>query len=264
MSRLQLYFTIFTCLCAAFSSKAASVEDWALNAVECERRAYFAEDVGTANAALFARAACCFCDSRYEDALRALERVNIFALDESEAFELLKQKLLCAYMLCALEQAKGLEEEILMLAEVSPASDSLTGLDALIAKAREHAVAAVPETKNELVAIARGFLPPLGHSYTEHTARGFAFAGLNLASLTYVAIECAFGDWFSGLVGGGIALYNTFFKEQLRVASWVAPFNELALNTAKVSVEASMAKDLNKFFSLKYSSYVRKETGKDR
>lgn len=264
MSRLQLYFTIFTCLCAAFSSKGASAEDWALNAVECERRVYFAEDVGSANAALFARAACCFCDSRYEDALQALERVNIFALDESEALELLKEKLLCAYMLCSLEKAKGLEEEILMLPHVLPVSDSLPGIDALLARARKYAIAAIPQKKTETAAVGRGFLPPLGHIYTGHTARGFAFAGLNLASLTYMAVEIASGDWFSGLVGGGMALYNTFFKEQLRVASWVAPFNEAALNTAKVSVDAYMAKDLNKFFSLKYSSYVRKETGKDR
>ncbi len=33
MSRLQLYFTIFTCLCAAFSSEDASAGDWASNAV---------------------------------------------------------------------------------------------------------------------------------------------------------------------------------------------------------------------------------------
>lgn len=276
MHKLQLYFTIFTCLCVAFSSRASSFDDWTLNAAKCERDAYVATDAAQANAALLARAACCFCDSRYEDALHALERVNVFALDESGASELLKQKLLCAYLLCSFKQAEGFEEEILMLSVNSgpPAfashGDSLVmlgqvlSLDSLLARTRELAIAAAPELKSESIAVARGFLPPLGHTYTGHTARGIAFAGLNLASLAYMVVECASGDWFSGLFGGGMLLYNTFFKEQLNVASWVIPWNEAALNAAKLSVSASMAKDLNDFFSSKYNSYVRKETGKDR
>lgn len=232
--------------------------------MECERTAYAAEDAAQAGGALLAKAACCIADARYEDALDALERVPMFAVSEFERHEIVQTKILCSILCGDSVKAEAYKAEKDLLMPLSEEQESaLTGIESLSRKAEELLEKARPKEKTEMTAILRGIVAPFGHTYTGHGKRGLRYALYNTATAAFMVAEVLAGNYITGLLGGSMILYKTFYLEELNVAGWVEPYNAEQLNSAKVSVSEAMAEDLKETFAEKYNQYVRRETGKE-
>lgn len=258
MLRHLLSCTISIFLFAAFSAD-AQPSDWKRAAVECERDAYLAEDASQVGAALSAKAACCIMDGRFQDALDALERVPMFSLSSAERREVVGAKVLCSVLAGNLDGARAYETELSFM-DPAPGCESL---DSLCLKALSLYQDVLPEPKTEMSAILRGLIPPMGHIYVGHGKRGVRYAVYNLATAAFMVLEALAGNYVTGFLGGGIILYKTFYMEELQLAEWVGECNELAAESAKVSVGEAVAEDLKEIFASNYYDYVRRETGKE-
>lgn len=233
MFRIRLFCTISIFLCALYSSRA---QDWETLAVGYERIIYDGASLEETNEALLAKAECYKQLGRYADAVSTLSRVRMFALTDDERNKVLYQQELCHYLAGEFEQAATLS------GDVEPVSQDILLLHALalayagrydeseIMAARciswngpsKHLEALLklyeghPRTRKEEVALALGFVPPLGHFYNEAYDEGLLSLGLTAASIAFTAASLLGGYWITGIAGGAIALDYTWLGGQER------------------------------------------------
>ena len=241
-------------LCAAFSSEAQEVTDWALRAVECEYTAYNAEDPREAAEALVEKAYCYRQCGRYDEAAATLGRVSMFQLAPERRDSVLYEKELCSYLAGDFEGAASYMEEAgvsgtprrllldaLVLGGCARWDESRARAEKLVTlrydgAEREAALqelrdlySNVPRLKKEGQAVLRSFLPPLGHLYTGHLSEGLASMGLNAAAAGWVVWQCLGGNWITGILGGGVALNATFMGGMERSIELVDEYNRDAM-----------------------------------
>ncbi len=234
MLNKRLYCIISIFLCALFS---ASAQDLERRAVEYERIIFDGADIAATNEALLAKAECYKQLGRYGDASRTLDRLRMFALTDEERNAVLYQRELLYFLDGEFRQAAALvpeveatSQEILLLHALALAYAgnydeseiyaarciSWDGpspyLDELLVLYRQH-----PMQRSEATALALSFLPPAGHFYNEAYGEGVLSAGLNAASVAFMAANLLGGYWVSGLLGGAIALNYTFMGNIERV-----------------------------------------------
>ena len=99
--------------------------------------------------------------------------------------------------------------------------EALRGLDGLFAR--------VPALKTEGKAALRSFLPPLGHTYTGHTAEGLYAMAADAASAGWIVWQCLEKNWITGILGGGIALNAAFMGGMERSIGYVEEYNRDAV-----------------------------------
>lgn len=217
-------------------------------AVGYERIIYNGATLEETNQALLAKAECYKQLGRYSDAVSTLSRVRMFALTDDGRNEVLYQQELCHYLAGEFEQAAALS------GEVEPLSQDILLLHALalayagrydeseIMAARcicwngpsEHLEALLklyeghPRPRKEKVALALGFVPPLGHIYNEAYGEGALSLGLNAASIAFTAASLLGGYWITGIVGGAIALDYTWLGSQERSVTLAQMYNHNA------------------------------------
>lgn len=217
-------------------------------AVGYERIIYDGASLEETNRALLAKAECYKQLGRYQDAVATLSRVRMFALTDEERNNVLYQQELCHYLAGEFEQAAALS------GEVEPVSQDILLLHALalayagrydeseIMAARciswngpsEHLEELLklyeghPRTRREGVALALGFVPPLGHIYNEAYGEGALSLGLNAAAIAFTAASLLGGYWITGIAGGAIALDYTWLGSQERSVALTQMYNHNA------------------------------------
>ena len=214
MNWTRLFFIICIFLSAAFSIEA---QDWAMEAVECERRVFEAEDPREANDALVRKALCYRKLQEYSKAGATLGRVRMYLMDTEEQNEVLLNKALCSALDLNMEGALACLEQII-------ASGTETGQDL---KWRIDALKnSLPAPKSGDKAMLLAMLPPLGHCYTGNYKEGAVSSTLNVLAAGWTLWQCLEGNWISGLLGGGIALNYTYMGGVERAVALVEEYND--------------------------------------
>lgn len=214
MNRTLLFFITYIFLFAAYSTDAQEY-DWARKAVGLERAVFLAQDAAEANAALVAKAACYRQAGLYSDACGTLDRVKMYLLSPGQQDAVLLEKAICHCL-------GGEPEAALSTLEPRAARDSVLA-SAIIALREEFD--ASHKLKKEGTAVALAFLPPLGQWYTSHYGAGLKSLVSNAAAAGWTVWQCLSGCWISGLLGGGIALNETFMGNIDSSAQYVDEFN---------------------------------------
>lgn len=222
-------------------------------AVECERAAYEAQTSAEANEALVRKAACYKQCGRFSEAASTLARVAMFALDGEMRREVMYERELAHYLageceaaLSVMEEREALDIEgvagqdvldVLVLNENSRWNEARKRLEAISPEAAAIYDKA-PKLKNSRTAAILSFLPPLGHFYAGRIGEGLLSLGLNAAAVAFGVYNVLDGCWFTGWLGGGVALDYTYFGNQERTAFLVEKYNHDAVRTFNDSARA--------------------------
>ena len=198
MNWTRLFFTICIFLSAVSSIDA---QDWAMEAVECERQVFEADNPQSANEALIRKALCYRKMNDYSKASESLERVRMYLMEPEERNELLLNKALCSAKAQNTEDALSCLEQII-------ASGTEAGAE--IKSQLDELQNSRPAPKSEDRAMLLAMLPPLGHCYTDNYKEGAVSLALNALAAGWTLWQCLEGCWISGLLGGGIALDYTY------------------------------------------------------
>ena len=214
MRRTLLSFSIFICLSALFSSKAfasdARRDSLLFEAAKCERIVYEAQNPRELNSALQRKAECYKQAGLYSEACSTLERVRMFALPSSERGEVLAQKALCAFL------AEDYDMAMNFLAEA--------GVECKYQQ---------PKLKSEWTAMLLTLLVPAGYIYVGAPLDGLVSTALNAASVTWAVTQISAGLPVIGILGGCLALSETYLGAQERVAVLLEKYNNSLIASAK-------------------------------
>jgi len=218
--RPRLFLSIISLfLCTAFSVKAQSQ---ALQAVEYERLLFEGAGPVEANGALIGRARCLMELGRWEDALDALDRLRLYALDPAGMKDANYLKALCKYRegdyagaVSVMDEGVGDSPEVLKLRVLSlagsrrfeEAKELWPEASALLDKA--------PGKKSQVVAALLALIPPAGHLYT-HADGGLAVAAASAASAAFWVWQALEGNWITAIVGGGLLLSETQWRRSVQ------------------------------------------------
>ena len=214
MRRILLSFSIFICLSALFSSKACAgdvrTDSLLIEAAKCERIVYEAQHPRELNSALQRKAECYKQAGLYSEACATLERVRMFVLPSSERGEVLVQKALCAFL------AEDYDMAMNFLAEA--------GVECKYQQ---------PKLKSEWTAMLLTLLVPAGYIYAGAPGEGLLSTTLNAASVTWAVTQTVVGLPVIGILGGCLALSETYLGAQERVATLLARHNDELVRGAK-------------------------------
>ena len=214
MRRTLLSFSIFICLSALFSSKAfasdARRDSLLFEAAKCERIVYEAQNPRELNSALQRKAECYKQAGLYSEACATLERVRMFALPSSERGGVLVQKALCAFL------AEDYDMAMNFLAEA--------GVECKYQQ---------PKLKSEWTAMLLTLLVPAGYIYVGAPLDGLVSTALNAASVTWAVTQISAGLPVIGILGGCLALSETYLGAQERVAILLEKHNNSLIASAK-------------------------------
>ena len=214
MRRILLSFSIFICLSALFSSKACAgdvrTDSLLFEAAKCERIVYEAQNPRELNSALQRKAECYKQAGLYSEACATLERVRMFVLPSSERGEVLVQKALCAFL------AEDYDMAMNFLAEA--------GVECKYQQ---------PKLKSEWTAMLLTLLVPAGYIYAGAPGEGLLSTTLNAASVTWAVTQTVVGLPVIGILGGCLALSETYLGAQERVATLLARHNDELVRGAK-------------------------------
>ena len=225
-------------------------------ALRWERTVYGSDDPETVQAALLGKARCLYMASMPEDALKTLDRIRLYMLDEGTASEVLLLKSECC-------RATGdRAAELSYLEESGKASEYPERLAVLLAGARRYQEALelslacvgddadrqeairtlfkkAPGLKKEGTAAFLSFLPPLGQIYLGKPAEGLKSLALNAGAAGFTAWQLVGKNWVTGILGGGLLLSETFLKDNLdRNVSRVEAFNRESAEAFADSLES--------------------------
>ena len=243
-------------LFAPFSIKAQEAVrgDLLEAALQWERVVYSSDDPSQVQDALIAKAGLYAGASKFEDALRTLERIRMYLLSPGKASEVLLLKSLYSKELGDYGAALGYLEESGLEKDYPALYSILLASSRRFPEAREQALKAVsseadqlavealfrkaPKLKKEGTAAALSFLPPAGQIYLGRPWDGFLSLFLNAGAVGLTAYELIGHDWVTGLLGGGLLLNETFFKGNIskNIAS-VEKANELSVKKFVDSLE---------------------------
>ena len=214
MRRTLLSFSIFICLSALFSSKAfasdARRDSLLFEAAKCERIVYEAQNPRELNSALQRKAECYKQAGLYSEACATLDRVRMFALPSSERGGVLAQKALCAFL------AEDYDMAMNFLAEA--------GVECKYQQ---------PKLKSEWAALLLTLLVPAGYIYVGAPLDGLVSTALNAASVTWAVTQISAGLPVIGILGGCLALSETYLGAQERVAVLLEKHNNSLIASAK-------------------------------
>lgn len=239
MLRKRLFCTACIFLCVLFSSRAQNADSLA---VGYERIVFEGAGLAETNAALRAKADCYKQARRYREASETLARLRLFAMTDEERADVLYQRELCWFLDGDFAQAASMVEE------VGDSTEDALLLHALVlayagryAESEIYAAryiswngpsprlqellalyAAAPQPRNQATAAVLSFFPPLGHFYNGRTGEGLLSGALNIASLGFTVANMVSGYWVTAILGGGIALDQTFMGNRERNVALVA------------------------------------------
>lgn len=148
---------------------------WQAKALDCERRIYQGLPLVDESLLLMEKAECYLHLQAPEMAARSLDRIALYALNDSLRTEVFALRALC-------------EKAALPSIEVSTADKHKN-----------------PETARWL-----SLIPGLGHFYAGAVGEGFFSMALNAASIAFVAMELSSGLYVGAFLGGGILLSQTY------------------------------------------------------
>lgn len=214
MNRTLLSFITFIFLFVAYSIDAQEY-DWARKAVELERTVFLAEDPDAANEALVAKAVCYREAGLYSDACSTLDRIKMYMLPPEKQDAILLEKAICFCL-------DGDTDAAMSVLDQRASSDP--ELASAVAELKKEFDAS-HKTKSEKAATALSFLPPLGQWYTRHYGAGLKSLVTNAAAAGWTVWQCLGGYWITGLLGGGIALNQTFMGNIDSSAQYVDEYN---------------------------------------
>ena len=190
---------IFTFLFATFS---ASGQSQALKAVECERLVFEGAGPWEANGALLERARCLVSLERWNDALDALERLRMYALDKEIFPEVCYMKALCKH---------GVGDT--------------DGAYAALKEGQEQGYWTLsvqePKLKSPLAAIILSAFTPFGHMYVG-SRKGFTVGLVSAASAAFAIWQAFEGCWITAFLGGGSLLAMSYMRENLQLVPSLA------------------------------------------
>ena len=214
MRRTLLSFSIFICLSALFSSKACAgdvrTDSLLFEAAKCERIVYEAQNPRELNSALQRKAECYKQAGLYSEACATLERVRMFAVPSSDRVNVLVQKALCAFL------AEDYDMSLNFLAEAGVPCGYTQ-----------------PRLKSEWAAMFLTLLVPAGYIYVGAPGEGLLSTALNAASITWAVTQTVAGLPVIGILGGCLALSETYLGAQERVATLLARHNDELVRGAK-------------------------------
>ena len=157
------------------TDEAFSSAQWQAKALDCERRIYQGLPLVDEALLLMEKAECYLHLQAPEMAARSLDRIALYALNDSLRTEIFALRALCEK--AALPQIE--------------ATDSQNFKN--------------PETARWL-----SLIPGLGHFYVGAVGEGFFSMALNAASIAFVAMELSSGLYVGAFLGGGILLSQTY------------------------------------------------------
>ena len=148
---------------------------WQAKALDCERRIYQGLPLVDEALLLMEKAECYLHLQAPEMAARSLDRIALYALNDSLRTEIFALRALC-------------EKALLPQIEATDSQNSKN-----------------PETARWL-----SLIPGLGHFYAGAVGEGFFSMALNAASIAFVAMELSSGLYVGAFLGGGILLSQTY------------------------------------------------------
>ena len=99
-----------------------------------------------------------------------------------------------------------------------------------------------PSLKKEGTAAVLSFIPPAGQIYLKEPGRGVASMILNAGAAAFTVVEILDYSWITGILGGGILLNETFFKDNLsRNLSRVEEVNRKSVKEFANSLETLLS-----------------------
>ena len=169
------------------TDEALSPAQWQAKALDCERRIYQGLPLVDEALLLMEKAECYLHLQAPEMAARSLDRIALYALNDSLRTEVFALRALC-------------EKAILPQIEATDSRNSKN-----------------PETARWL-----SLIPGLGHFYAGAVGEGFFSMALNAASIAFVAIELSSGLYVGAFLGGGILLSQTYLGATERAIQLLA------------------------------------------
>lgn len=157
------------------TDEAFSPAQWQAKALDCERRIYQGLPLVDEALLLMEKAECYLHLQAPEMAARSLDRIALYALNDSLRTEIFALRALC-------------EKAVLPQIEATDSQNSKN-----------------PETARWL-----SLIPGLGHFYAGAVGEGFFSMALNAASIAFVAMELSSGLYVGAFLGGGILLSQTY------------------------------------------------------
>lgn len=208
-----------------------------------ERKAWEAGSLQEGASALLMKARCQASLSDFEAAASTMDRVPLYALQESAAADFLFEKSLYKCLSADLQAASSLLDEGDMLCEGQHSVVCDLAREVL---AYAHAAAGRELTFERAAALS--FLPVVAYSQVGRTGEGWLrFAG-TAASVGIGIVEIAAGNWVSALLLGGIGLYQSWWKGTVSVLDSVDQVNAARLQSA--------AADAREVFAARISEYL--------
>ena len=217
------------------------------------------EDPGKINDALLQKAGCYAAASLPEEALKTLDRIQLYTLDKDAAGKVLLLKSELCQETGDFGAALGYLEESGKAAE-SPARYAVllaragryeearaqalacTGNDGSRIKAVSDLFRKVPKQRKESTATLLSFIPPFGQIYLGKPLEGLASMALNAGAAGFTAWQLIGPNWITGILGGGLLLNETFLKANMaRNVSRVEEVNLEAAGEFALSLESLLA-----------------------
>lgn len=210
---------IFISLFAALSVKGQDADgrEALERALRWEKVVYGNDDPEAIRQALMEKASCYAEAGLPQEALRTLDRIQLYMLDEEATARVL-----------------------LLKSEYSmEAGDYVSALSYLEESGKATGIPR-PKVKKESTAALLSFLPPLGQIYLDKPLEGLGSLMLNAGAAAFTVWQLAGGNWVTGILGGGLMLNETFFKGNMeKNISRVEEVNER--NIEKLLKELSLS-----------------------
>lgn len=218
-----------------------------------------ADDPSSVHEALIAKAECYAEASCYEDALRTLDRIRLYLLSPEVISEVLLFKARCCKETGDSGAALGYLEESGRVSEYPSLYSVLLASSWRFSEAKEWALRSAgedsglrdevmrlfkkaPSLKKEGTAAVLSFIPPAGQIYLKEPGRGVASMLLNAGAAAFTVVEILGYSWITGILGGGILLNETFFKDNLsRNLSRVEEVNRKSVKEFANSLETLLS-----------------------
>ena len=258
--RLRILSFSITCifLCGAYSADGQDRRDEGPleRALRWERVVFDADDPSSLHKALIAKAECYAEASCYEDALRTLDRIRLYLLSPEDISEVLLFKARCCKETGDAGAALGYLEESGLAGDYPSLYSVLLASSWRLSESKEWALRSVggdpalrdeviklfkkaPALKKEGTAAVLSFIPPAGQIYLKEPGRGVASMLLNAGAAAFTIVEILDHSWITGILGGGILLNETFFKDNLsRNLSRLQEVNKKSIEDFSASLEA--------------------------
>lgn len=218
-----------------------------------------ADDPSSLHKALIAKAECYAEASCYEDALRTLDRIRLYLLSPEDLSEALLFKARCCKEIGDAGAALGYLEESGLAGDYPSLYSVLLASSWRLSESREWALKSAgedsglrdevmrlfkkaPSLKKEGTAAVLSFIPPAGQIYLKEPGRGVASMLLNAGAAAFTVVEILDHNWITGILGGGILLNETFFKDNLsRNLSRVEEVNRKSVKEFANSLETLLS-----------------------